>query len=274
MQHKPTDYYSRFVHHYRKQLLEGKLPQGWQQSVIPDDRASLTMQFCTNYCILNLDLKEMEAMRASAAYEVQALNAARTKEEYINNVKQKVLVVINTGQKPLNARLHPREEQQQQPRLNEGEESVEMVVPDQAVGIIVGRGAQTIRNLQQRSGCHINIRSKQMDVNGLRPVTLTGSDAACTYGKELIMEIVDKETNQKQTAKTMGKYGDHAGENFGNQWKVERGNAPHEAKRRVPSCTTEHTLFSKSIRSHRSHETKYPHEVGHRGGLLQSEMES
>lgn len=85
---------------------------------------------------------------------------------------------------------------QQQPALREGEQSSQIMVPDRTVGLIIGRGGETIRDLQERSGCHVNIVGENKSVNGLRPVNLIGSPAAAAHAKELIMEIVDSDTKQ------------------------------------------------------------------------------
>ncbi len=78
--------------------------------------------------------------------------------------------------------------------LKEGEESIQIMVPDRTVGLIIGRGGETIRDLQERSGCHINIVGESKSVNGLRPVNLIGGRAETTQAKDLIMEIVDSDT--------------------------------------------------------------------------------
>ena len=85
---------------------------------------------------------------------------------------------------------------QQQPALREGEQSSQIMVPDRTVGLIIGRGGETIRDLQERSGCHVNIVGENKSVNGLRPVNLIGSPTAAAHAKELIMEIVDSDTKQ------------------------------------------------------------------------------
>jgi len=81
-----------------------------------------------------------------------------------------------------------------QPALRDGEEQSQIMVPDRTVGLIIGRGGETIRDLQERSGCHVNIVGENKSVNGLRPVNLIGSSAAASKARELIMEIVDSDT--------------------------------------------------------------------------------
>jgi far upstream element-binding protein len=81
-----------------------------------------------------------------------------------------------------------------QPALRDGEDSMQIMVPDRTVGLIIGRGGETIRDLQERSGCHVNIVGEQKSVNGLRPVNLIGSHEAATRAKDLIMEIVESDS--------------------------------------------------------------------------------
>ncbi|KAF2141260.1 uncharacterized protein K452DRAFT_326987 [Aplosporella prunicola CBS 121167] len=81
-----------------------------------------------------------------------------------------------------------------QPALRVGEDSVQIMVPDRTVGLIIGRQGETIRDLQERSGCHVNIVGENKSVNGLRPVNLIGSKESAARAKELILEIVESDT--------------------------------------------------------------------------------
>ncbi|UKZ82217.1 hypothetical protein TrVFT333_010002 [Trichoderma virens FT-333] len=78
--------------------------------------------------------------------------------------------------------------------LRDGEDHMQIMVPDRTVGLIIGRGGETIRDLQERSGCHINIVGESKSVNGLRPVNLIGSREAAARAKDFIMEIVDSDS--------------------------------------------------------------------------------
>ena len=68
-----------------------------------------------------------------------------------------------------------------------------MLVPDRTVGLIIGRGGETIRDLQERSGCHVNIVGENKSINGMRPVNLIGSISSQDFAKSLIMEIVESD---------------------------------------------------------------------------------
>jgi far upstream element-binding protein len=76
---------------------------------------------------------------------------------------------------------------------------MQIMVPDRTVGLIIGRGGETIRDLQERSGCHVNIVGEQKSVNGLRPVNLIGSRDAAARAKDLIMEIVESDSKSAAT---------------------------------------------------------------------------
>jgi far upstream element-binding protein len=63
-------------------------------------------------------------------------------------------------------------------------------VPDKCVGLIIGRGGESINEIQRRSGARVNIVPESQSVNGRRPVNLFGSDEANERAKELIEAIV------------------------------------------------------------------------------------
>ncbi len=80
------------------------------------------------------------------------------------------------------------------PALRAGEDAEQILVPNRTVGLIIGRGGETIRDLQERSACHVNIVGEEKSVNGLRPVNLIGTPQAAAVARQLIMEIVDSDT--------------------------------------------------------------------------------
>ena len=82
----------------------------------------------------------------------------------------------------------------QQPALRPGEDTSQIMVPNRTVGLIIGRGGETIRDLQERSACHVNIVGEEMSINGLRPVNLIGTPQAAARAKDLFMEIVESDT--------------------------------------------------------------------------------
>ncbi|PSK37277.1 Far upstream element-binding protein 1 [Elsinoe australis] len=79
------------------------------------------------------------------------------------------------------------------PVPREGEHNRQILVPDKTVGLIIGRGGETIRDLQDRSGCHVNIVGENKSINGRRPVNLIGTREAADKAEGLIWEIVDSD---------------------------------------------------------------------------------
>ena len=75
------------------------------------------------------------------------------------------------------------------------EDTTQMMVPNRTVGLIIGKGGETIRDLQLRSGCHVNILGEDKTVNGYRPVNLIGNQESAVRAKDLIMQIVDSDAN-------------------------------------------------------------------------------
>lgn len=106
-------------------------------------------------------------------------------------------IIDDSGMGPLNrAQEKPAREQNKggATALRDGEDHMQIMVPDRTVGLIIGRGGETIRDLQERSGCHINIVGENKSVNGLRPVNLIGTQEAAAKAKDFIMEIVDSDS--------------------------------------------------------------------------------
>lgn len=96
-----------------------------------------------------------------------------------------------------------------QPTLRAGEDATQIMVPNRTVGLIIGRGGETIRDLQERSQCHVNIVGEEKSVAGLRPVNLIGTPQAAAMAKDLIMEIVESDTkslaNQGGSSRDVGR---------------------------------------------------------------------
>lgn len=86
------------------------------------------------------------------------------------------------------------------PALRAGEDATQIMVPNRTVGLIIGRGGETIRDLQERSACHVNIVGEEKSVGGFRPVNLIGTPQAAAVARELIMEIVDSDNKNNQNA--------------------------------------------------------------------------
>ena len=71
--------------------------------------------------------------------------------------------------------------------------TVTIHVPSSKVGVIIGRGGETIRDLQDRSGARINVTPDNAATvqSADRPVTLVGDEAAIQRAKALIDEVIN-----------------------------------------------------------------------------------
>lgn len=133
---------------------------------------------------------------------VAARNAARAEIERINNENDRK---INGGgggggaQGPLSGAAGRHQGGSTSAVPGPGEVSDQMTVPDHTVGLIIGRGGETIRDLQARSGCHVNIVAEHKSVEGFRPVNLIGSYAAIAMARQLIEDIVHSDTRAGNT---------------------------------------------------------------------------
>ena len=77
-----------------------------------------------------------------------------------------------------------------QKELPPGTSKFTFTVPDKTVGLIIGRGGDSINEIQEKSGSRVNIVPASQSVNGRRPVNLFGSDEQNAKAKELIEAIV------------------------------------------------------------------------------------
>jgi far upstream element-binding protein len=84
-------------------------------------------------------------------------------------------------------------------------ESLQIMVPDRTVGLIIGRGGETIRDLQERSGCHVNIVGENKSINGMRPVNLIGPPESQRRAQDLIYEIVESDNKGTSIKAVMGR---------------------------------------------------------------------
>lgn len=73
-----------------------------------------------------------------------------------------------------------------------GRSTNSMSVPSSKVGLIIGRGGETIRDLEERSGAKITV-TQEGDRSGERTISLIGHDSAIERARNLILDIVNDE---------------------------------------------------------------------------------
>uniref|UniRef100_K3X5D6 K Homology domain-containing protein n=1 Tax=Globisporangium ultimum (strain ATCC 200006 / CBS 805.95 / DAOM BR144) TaxID=431595 RepID=K3X5D6_GLOUD len=79
----------------------------------------------------------------------------------------------------------------------EKDATTEMQVPRDLVGYIIGRGGETIRDLQMKSGAHIQIVREEEGAQGTphRFVSISGTEEALQKAQTMIQNLVDERTN-------------------------------------------------------------------------------
>ena len=68
----------------------------------------------------------------------------------------------------------------------------EMNVPGHKVGLIIGRGGKTVKQLQERSGAKITIIQDSPKIAHEKPVRIKGDPGAVEAAKELVSEILNR----------------------------------------------------------------------------------
>merc|ERR1719411_588269 len=68
----------------------------------------------------------------------------------------------------------------------------EMMVPGHKVGLIIGKGGETIKQLQERSGAKIIIVQDSPEAAHEKPLRITGDPNAVETAKELVSEILSQ----------------------------------------------------------------------------------
>merc|ERR1719384_1206802 len=68
----------------------------------------------------------------------------------------------------------------------------EMMVPGHKVGLIIGKGGETIKQLQERSGAKIIIIQDSPEAAQEKPLRITGDPSGVETAKELVTEILNQ----------------------------------------------------------------------------------
>ena len=70
--------------------------------------------------------------------------------------------------------------------------NLEICVPGHKVGLIIGKGGETIKQLQERSGAKIIIIQDSPEAAHEKPLRITGDPNAVETAKELVQEILNQ----------------------------------------------------------------------------------
>uniref|UniRef100_A0A1I7ZYF1 Far upstream element-binding protein 1 n=2 Tax=Steinernema glaseri TaxID=37863 RepID=A0A1I7ZYF1_9BILA len=78
----------------------------------------------------------------------------------------------------------------------DGNVSVDVIdVPDNCVGLVIGRGGEQISQIQSASGCRVQMAGES-NASGQRQCTLQGNKASVEKAREMIMEVINRAGNR------------------------------------------------------------------------------
>ena len=84
-------------------------------------------------------------------------------------------------------------------------------VPDDCVGLIIGKNGDTIRRLNRESACKIQIAVKAIPNTKMRYVFIEGPEDRYEVAKKLIEAIIAEQVNMKMTSAHLGESNPHPG---------------------------------------------------------------
>ena len=68
---------------------------------------------------------------------------------------------------------------------------VEVAVPPNFIGLVIGKGGESIKRIQQESGTRIQFDTNKVDANGNKVCAISGPPDCVARAQELIQEIID-----------------------------------------------------------------------------------
>eukprot|EP00180_Rhodochaete_pulchella_P002829 Plantae.Rhodophyta-Rhodochaete_pulchella.ctg444.p1 GENE.Plantae.Rhodophyta-Rhodochaete_pulchella.ctg444~~Plantae.Rhodophyta-Rhodochaete_pulchella.ctg444.p1 ORF type:complete len:401 (-),score=40.03 Plantae.Rhodophyta-Rhodochaete_pulchella.ctg444:1681-2727(-) len=98
--------------------------------------------------------------------------------------------------------------------VNSGHETRVVNIPSSVVGIVIGKGGETIRDLQLRSGAHVKVTPDSEAIPGApeRAITITGTVDAMELVHNMLFDLVN-EGLQRNAARKLGGGGSSSGVN-------------------------------------------------------------
>lgn len=88
---------------------------------------------------------------------------------------------------------------------SDGHATLEMMIPGNKAGIVIGKGGETIKLLQEQAGVRmVIIQESNSPTNYDKPLRITGDRASCQKAKEMVLELLAEKDIQ------MGNFGDFA----------------------------------------------------------------
>jgi len=87
--------------------------------------------------------------------------------------------------------------------VQDGAESKSMTVPNDTVGLVIGRGGETIKMIQGVSGANVQV-SQEPDVNHNRSITITGNPGQIDRAEYEIQRVIENKQRERQQGAPTG----------------------------------------------------------------------
>eukprot|EP00033_Pygsuia_biforma_P000308 GCRY01000376.1.p1 GENE.GCRY01000376.1~~GCRY01000376.1.p1 ORF type:complete len:533 (-),score=114.54 GCRY01000376.1:961-2559(-) len=94
---------------------------------------------------------------------------------------------------------NPQAVQQQNMMTNPSNNTLEIMIPNSTVGLVIGRGGETIKDIMNRSGCKVQVDQHPPPEATERRVELTGHPGNVEIAKRLVMAKVEEVSQRQQT---------------------------------------------------------------------------
>lgn len=79
----------------------------------------------------------------------------------------------------------------------ENQTMLEVFIPGNKVGLVIGKGGETIKHLQEQAGVKmVMIQDSNVPTTQEKPLRITGSIQACNKAKELVMDLIAEKDMQ------------------------------------------------------------------------------
>lgn len=93
---------------------------------------------------------------------------------------------------------------QSRPGLGAGNNFVEIMVPGSKVGLIIGKGGETIKQLQERTGAKMVVIQDGPTQEMEKPLRISGDPQKVEHAKQLVYELIEDKGNQGQQQQNQG----------------------------------------------------------------------
>ncbi|KAJ1875741.1 hypothetical protein LPJ55_000367 [Coemansia sp. RSA 990] len=145
---------------------------------------------------------------SGANVQVQPDNGQRDREirligtpEQIEHARMRIMEIVSAEEPHRNPAGHSRAQQFVE----------EFQIPADSVAIVIGRGGETIKFLQQSSGCRIQVLQGPQFSGPFRTVTISGEQQACLQARRMVEEKIDSAQERQRQGHSAGGYGQMGG---------------------------------------------------------------